>query len=54
MAVPDDIGVQIYAIARDQMTQFVGQAETEVAKSGGVPWWMIIGGGAAVVGSQLL
>lgn len=54
MAVPDDIGVQIYSIARDQMTQFVGQAETEVAKSGGVPWWLIGGGAAAAVASQFL
>jgi hypothetical protein len=54
MAVPDDVGVKIYAIARDQMTQFVGQAETEVAASRSVPWWAIIGGGAAVVGSQFL
>ena len=54
MAVPDDVGVQIYAIARDQMTQFVAQAENEVAKSGGVPWWLIGGGAAAAVAAQFL
>jgi F0F1-type ATP synthase epsilon subunit len=48
--VPVDVGAKIYSIARDQMSQFVGQAQAEVAAvaaSSNVPWWMILGGGAA-------
>jgi hypothetical protein len=54
--VPADIDSQVRLLSRDKMGQFVVDAETKTAATGGgVPWWIIGGGAAAAaVASRLL
>jgi hypothetical protein len=59
VAVPDDVGTNIYSVPRENMTQLVTQAEKETAappapSAGGLPWWLLPAAGAAAVASQVL
>jgi len=53
--VPADIDGQVRLLSRDKMGQFVVDAETKTAATGGgIPWWLLPIAGAAAVATRFL
>jgi hypothetical protein len=51
--VPADIDAKIRTMNRDEVVSFVEKAEKETGTGGGVPWYLILGGGAAAAALAL-
>jgi hypothetical protein len=53
--VPADIDSKVRLLSRDKMAQFVVDAETKTAATGGgIPWWLLPIAGAAAVATRFL
>lgn len=53
--VPADIDAQVRLLSRDKMGQFVVDAETKTAATGGgIPWWLLPIAAAGVVAAKVL